>query len=68
MGFADLYLAEIAAEYHFSVEKLFHLCDQLGIAYNNHKTDLANVDAKAIISHILSQRPNNTTKGNSSGD
>ncbi|MEC4986087.1 MAG: translation initiation factor IF-2 [Oscillatoria sp. PMC 1068.18] len=56
MGFADLSIAEIAAEYNLSVEQVFHLCDQLGIAYKNQQTNLALEDAKAIISQILSQK------------
>ncbi|MBZ8179126.1 MAG: translation initiation factor IF-2 [Oscillatoria sp. PMC 1051.18] len=57
MGFADLSIAEIAAEYNLSVEQVFHLCDQLGIAYKDRQTNLALEDAKAIISQILSQKP-----------
>ena len=57
MGFADLSIAEIAAEYSLSREKVFHLCDQLGIPYKNQQTCLALEDAKAVISQILSQRP-----------
>ncbi|PSO52066.1 MAG: translation initiation factor IF-2 [Cyanobacteria bacterium QH_1_48_107] len=53
MSFADLSIAEIAAEYNLSVEEVFHLCDQLGIAYQNQQTHLALEDAKAIISQIL---------------
>ncbi|NES83276.1 MAG: translation initiation factor IF-2 [Moorea sp. SIO2B7] len=63
MGFADLSISDIAAEYNFSVEEVFHLCSQLGIAYKNQKTNLALEDAKAVILEILSQRPNLTTKG-----
>jgi predicted DNA-binding protein YlxM (UPF0122 family) len=55
MGFADLSIADIAAEYNLSVEKVFHLCDQLGVTYKNHQTNLALEDAKAIISQILSE-------------
>ena len=57
MGFADLSIAEIAAEYSLPIEKVFHLCDQLGITYKNQQTCLALEDAKAVISQILSQRP-----------
>ncbi|MBW4686549.1 MAG: hypothetical protein KME40_15940 [Komarekiella atlantica HA4396-MV6] len=55
MGFADLSIAEIAADYSITVEKVFSLCDQLGIAYKHQKTRLALEDAKAIISQILSE-------------
>ena len=57
MGFADLSIAEIAAEYSLSIEKVFNLCDQLGIIYKNQQTCLALEDAKAVISQILSQKP-----------
>ncbi|WP_341527742.1 hypothetical protein WKK05_35555 [Nostoc sp. UHCC 0302] len=53
MGFANLSIAEIAADYSVPVEKVFSLCDQLGIAYKHQKTRLALEDAKAIISQIL---------------
>jgi DNA-binding MurR/RpiR family transcriptional regulator len=62
MGFADLSIADIAAEYHLSVETVFHLCDQLGVTYKNQQTNLALEDAKAIISRILSQRPDAAPK------
>ncbi|ACC81324.1 hypothetical protein GNF10_12850 [Nostoc sp. UCD121] len=52
MGFADLSIAEIAADYSIPVEKVFSLCNQLGIAYKHQKTRLALEDAKAIISQI----------------
>ncbi|MCC5618004.1 hypothetical protein LC605_23545 [Nostoc sp. CHAB 5836] len=56
MGFADLSIAEIAADYSIPVEKVFSLCNQLGIAYKHQKTRLALEDAKAIISQISSER------------
>lgn len=56
MGFADISIADIAAEYQLSVEKVFHLCDQLGINYKNQRTCLALEDAKAVISQILAQK------------
>lgn len=56
MGFADLSIADIAAEYNLSVETVFHLCDHLGVTYNNQQTNLALEDAKAVISQILSLR------------
>jgi len=55
MGFADLSIAEIAADYSIPVEKLFFLCNQLLIAYKHQKTRLALEDAKAIISQISSE-------------
>ena len=56
MGFADLSIAEIAAEYDLPTEEVCHLCEQLGIVYKTQETRLALEDAKAIISQILSQR------------
>lgn len=58
MGFADLSIAEIAADYNLRVEQVFYLCQQLGIAYKNSQTRLPLEDAKAIISEILSHRQN----------
>jgi len=55
MGFADLSIAEIAADYNLSEAKVLSLCDQLGIAYKSSKTRLALEDAKIIISLILTQ-------------
>jgi predicted DNA-binding protein YlxM (UPF0122 family) len=55
MGFADLSIAEIAADYNLSEQDVLALCDQLGIAYKSSKTRIALEDAKAIISHILTQ-------------
>jgi hypothetical protein len=55
MGFADLSIADIAAEYDLPTEALFQLCDRLGVAYKNQATHLALEDAKAIILHILAQ-------------
>lgn len=58
MGFADLSIAEIAAEYDLPTQEVCHLCEQLGIAYKTQETRLALEDAKAIISTILSQKQN----------
>ncbi|MBD1924353.1 translation initiation factor IF-2 [Microcoleus sp. FACHB-831] len=66
MGFADLSIAEIAADYNLSVEEVFQLCDRLGIAYKTEKTRLALEDAKAIMSKILSQRQHSDTDGGDS--
>ncbi|WP_414515447.1 hypothetical protein [Nostoc sp. PCC 9305] len=61
MGFADLSIAEIAADYSIPVEQVFSLCNQLGIAYKHQKTRLALEDARAIISQISSEiRPKGT--------
>ncbi|AFY85988.1 MAG: hypothetical protein CLLPBCKN_002604 [Chroococcidiopsis cubana SAG 39.79] len=56
MGFADLSIAEIAADYNLPAVEVMVLCDRLGIAYKNPQTRLALEDAKAVISQILSQR------------
>ncbi|PZV26526.1 MAG: translation initiation factor IF-2 [Snowella sp.] len=56
MGFADLSIADIAAEYNLPGSAVFHICDQLGVTYKNQQTKLALEDAKAIIAHILSQK------------
>lgn len=56
MGFADLSITEIAADYSLPEEEVLALCTQLGIAYKSPQTRLALEDAKAIISQILSQR------------
>jgi hypothetical protein len=53
MGFADLSIAEIAEDYHLSVETVLAFCDQLGIAYKNPQTRLALEDAKAVISRAI---------------
>ena len=63
MGFADLSIAEIAADYNLSVEEVLALCNQLGIAYKTPQTRLALEDAKAIISQILSQSHPSGTEG-----
>ncbi|WP_231510378.1 hypothetical protein [Fischerella sp. PCC 9605] len=38
MGFADLLIAKIAADYSEAVAKELSVCNQLGIAYKNQKT------------------------------
>ncbi|NJL82940.1 MAG: translation initiation factor IF-2 [Chloroflexaceae bacterium] len=62
MGFADLSIADIAAEYNLSLERIFHLCDQLEIAYKDGQTCLALEDVKALISQILSRRFDSETE------
>lgn len=56
MGFADLSIADIAAEYDLIDSDVFALCHRLGIVYKDRQTNLALEDAKAIISLILSER------------
>ncbi|MCM0588947.1 MAG: translation initiation factor IF-2 N-terminal domain-containing protein [Gloeotrichia echinulata DVL01] len=65
MGFADLSIAEIAADYGIPVEQVVSLCNQLGIAYKHQRTRLAFEDAKAILTQIqiLSQRYSQGTTG-----
>lgn len=53
MGFANLSIAEIAADYDTAVTEVFQICDRLGIPYKNPQTRLALEDAKAIISEIM---------------
>ncbi|MDZ8109933.1 MAG: hypothetical protein RM338_30515 [Nostoc sp. DedQUE12a] len=55
MGFANLSIAEIAADYSTPVEKLFSLDNQLLIADKHQKSRLALEDAKAIIFRISSE-------------
>jgi hypothetical protein len=58
MGFADLSIADLAAEYNLSVETIFEFCDRLKIAYKNEATCLALEDAKAVIIQILAVKAN----------
>lgn len=58
MGFADLSIADLAAEYNLPVENIFQLCDRLKITYKNEDTCLALEDAKAVITRILAARAN----------
>lgn len=60
MGFADLSIAEVAADYNLPVEEVLALCDQLGIAYKNPQTRLPLEDAKAIISQMSQTHPSST--------
>ena len=64
MGFAELSIAEIAAEYQLPVDEVFSLCDRLDIGYKNPQTNLALEDAKAVISQILSCRTALTNEDN----
>ncbi|HHP7232799.1 MAG TPA: translation initiation factor IF-2 [Xenococcaceae cyanobacterium] len=54
MGFADLSIADIAAQYDLQIETVFHICDRLNISYKNQATCLALEDAKTVILEILS--------------
>ena len=56
MGFADLSIAEIAADYDLPEADVLALCDRFGIAYKTSKTRLALEDAKTIISQILAEK------------
>ncbi len=55
MGFADLSIADIAAEYHWSIPSVMALCDRFQIAYKDQNTHLALEDAKTVIMAILEQ-------------
>lgn len=55
MGFAELSIATLAAEYGLSPAEVCALCDRLEIAYGDSSTCLALEDAKAVILAILSQ-------------
>ena len=56
MGFAELSIADIAAEYQLEEQTVFELCDRFQINYQNERTCLALEDAKAIILEILSTK------------
>ena len=58
MGFAELSIADIAAEYNLEHQVVFKLCDRFKINYKNERTCLALEDAKAIIMEILANRAN----------
>ncbi|AFZ31150.1 hypothetical protein Glo7428_2649 [Gloeocapsa sp. PCC 7428] len=62
MGFADVSIAELAADYNLTVEEVFSLCEQLGIAYKSSKTRLPLEDAKAIISHVMEKNSDSQTE------
>jgi hypothetical protein len=59
MGFADISIAEVAADYQTTIEEVFSLCQRLGITYKSAQTRLPLEDAKAIISLILSAKSSN---------
>jgi hypothetical protein len=62
MGFADLSIADLAAEYDLTIETVFRLCDQLQVTYKDRHTNLALEDAKAIISLILAGQSGSNTQ------
>lgn len=49
MGFADLSIAEIAADYDLTIQVVMQICDRLGIKYQDAFTKLALEDAKAVM-------------------
>ena len=59
MGFADLSIEQIAAQYNLPVEQIFALGERLEIAYKNQYTCLALEDAKAVILSPLHRRQTN---------
>lgn len=61
MGFAELSIADLAAEYQIEEQTIFELCDRFKINYKNERTCLALEDAKAIILEILAAKTNSET-------
>ena len=58
MGFAELSIADLAAEYQIEEQTIFELCDRFKINYKNERTCLALEDAKIIILEILAAKNN----------
>ena len=58
MGFAELSIADLAAEYQIEEQTIFELCDRFKINYKNERTCLALEDAKTIILEILETKTN----------
>lgn len=58
MGFAELSIADIAAEYQIEEQEVFELCDRFKINYKNERTCLALEDAKTVILKILANKNN----------
>ena len=58
MGFAELSIADLAAEYDLDKQVVFELCDRFKINYKNERTCLALEDAKTVIMEILATRTN----------
>lgn len=61
MGFAELSIADIAAEYNLEEQAVFELCDRFKINYRDERTCLALEDAKAIIMEILAAQTKSET-------
>jgi DNA-binding MurR/RpiR family transcriptional regulator len=49
MGFADISITELAADYQVSPEEVARLCSKLGIPYRSMATRLPLEDTKTII-------------------
>ena len=62
MGFAELSIADIAAEYDLDKQAVFELCDRFQINYKNERTCLALEDAKIIIQEILANKSKSDAK------
>ena len=58
MGFAELSIADLAAEYNLDRQVIFELCDRFKINYKNEHTCLALEDAKTVIMEILATKAN----------
>ena len=52
MGFAELSIADLAAEYQIETETVFELCDRFKINYKNERVCLALKDAEAISNYF----------------
>ncbi len=61
MGFAELSIADIAAEYDLEEQTVFELCDRFQINYKNERTCLALEDAKTVIMEILAANTKSET-------
>ncbi|AHB88011.1 hypothetical protein NK55_03330 [Thermosynechococcus sp. NK55a] len=59
MGFVDIAIADLAADYGVSVETVCAWCDRLGIRYTSPQTRLPLEDAKAIILALTTPAPAN---------
>lgn len=57
MGFVDIAIADLSADYAVPVEQVCQLCDRLGISYRSPQTRLALEDAKAIILILVEASP-----------
>ena len=62
MGFAELSIADIAAEYQLEEQTVFELCDRFKINYKNERTCLALEDAKTVILEILALKTDSEAK------